>query len=208
MEWYKGMVALRHHNSPASSLLTQVSSTTFFKGGTRRSPLVRSFCLYIPTQPARWKRPGKNWRISLGSKREYPPTHPSPSAKFVGGLGPPTQKFPNANAGFLVFDTSCSVDLLLPKSAFFARSFNQFAGATAESLCLWRFGFGDPDFDGFHDDTFGKITSDPWLCQQPDLPGWDFSKDDGWIWVFPKIMVPKSSIFIGFSIIFNHPFWG
>ena len=28
-----------------------------------------------------------------------------------------------------------------------------------------------------------------------------------YIWVFPKIMVPNSSILIGFSII-NHPFWG
>ena len=95
-------------------------------------------------------------------------------------LGPPTQKtLPLKTwsyAVFLCFDT-CSFDLLLPNSALLAGSFDRIAGAT-ENRCCWRSGFGDSDFDGFHHDTFSKITSDPWL------PRWDSGTRDGWMKYF------------------------
>ena len=45
-----------------------------------------------------------------------------------------------------------------------------------------------------------------WMIQI-DWSRWAVIGTGSSIWVFPKIMVPKSSILIGFSII-NHPFWG
>ena len=51
--------------------------------------------------------------------------------------------------------------------------------------------------------SFVKSVSDG----DPDLQDFQNHLVQEFIWMFPKIGVPQSSILIGFSIT-NHPFWG